>query len=77
MHLCPRCTHETVESLYTSPDPGVWDVLQCRRCLYTWRTTEPVRRTRADAYPEVFRLTPEAMSNAPEVPAVPPLRERT
>ncbi|MEU0966005.1 non-oxidative hydroxyarylic acid decarboxylases subunit D [Streptomyces sp. NPDC005917] len=54
---------------------AVWDVLQCHRCLYTWRTTEPARR-RADAYPEAFRLTPEAMANAPEVPAVPPLRDR-
>jgi hypothetical protein len=76
MPLCPRCAFETVGTLSTSPDPGVWDVLQCRRCFYTWRTTEAARRTRADAYPEVLRPTPETMADAPEVPAVPPLRDR-
>ncbi|CAM5396065.1 Phenolic acid decarboxylase subunit D OS=Streptomyces antimycoticus OX=68175 GN=SSPO_094110 PE=4 SV=1 [Streptomyces antimycoticus] len=39
-----------------------------------WRTTEPARRTRRDAYPEEFMLTPEDIGTAPEVPAVPPLR---
>ncbi|WP_307852418.1 non-oxidative hydroxyarylic acid decarboxylases subunit D [Streptomyces sp. RM99] len=38
---CPRCAHESVRTLYYSPVPGVWDVLQCGRCLYTWRTSEP------------------------------------
>ncbi|MGW4435240.1 non-oxidative hydroxyarylic acid decarboxylases subunit D [Streptomyces sp. NPDC004596] len=71
---CPRCAFETVTRLATSPVPGVWDVLQCGRCLYTWRTIEPARRTRRDAYPEAFRLTEDDIDNAIEVPAVPPLR---
>lgn len=70
---CPRCAFETVTRLATSPVPGVWDVLQCGRCLYTWRTIEPARRTRRDAYPEAFRLTESDIANAIEVPAVPPL----
>ncbi|RXS88171.1 hypothetical protein EST92_01245 [Streptomyces sp. TM32] len=37
--------------------PGVWDVLPRRTFLYPWRTTEPVRRTSRDAYPEEFRMT--------------------
>ncbi|MEU0859331.1 non-oxidative hydroxyarylic acid decarboxylases subunit D [Streptomyces griseofuscus] len=74
MPVCPRCAFETVETLHSSPVPGVWDVLQCGRCLYTWRTTEPVRRTRREAYPEQFRLTADDLEAAPEVPAVPPLR---
>ncbi|MGW5699322.1 non-oxidative hydroxyarylic acid decarboxylases subunit D, partial [Streptomyces asiaticus] len=37
------------------------------------RTSEPARRTRRDAYPEEFMLTPEDIGAAPEVPAVPPL----
>ncbi|MFF5945984.1 non-oxidative hydroxyarylic acid decarboxylases subunit D, partial [Streptomyces althioticus] len=28
MTICPRCAFETIEKLYTSPVPGVWDVLQ-------------------------------------------------
>ncbi|MFS4105265.1 MULTISPECIES: non-oxidative hydroxyarylic acid decarboxylases subunit D [Streptomyces] len=71
---CPRCAFEAVDTLHTSPVPGVWDVLQCRRCLYTWRTSEPARRTRREAYPEQFRMTPQDIENAPEVPALPPLR---
>ncbi|WP_307852422.1 MULTISPECIES: non-oxidative hydroxyarylic acid decarboxylases subunit D [Streptomyces] len=31
-------------------------------------------RTCRDAYPEAFRLSPEDMANAAEVPTVPPLR---
>jgi hypothetical protein len=71
---CPRCAFDVVGRLATSPVPGVWDVLQCDRCLYTWRTTEPARRTRRDAYPDNFKLTRADIDNAIEVPAVPPLR---
>ncbi|MEV5148102.1 non-oxidative hydroxyarylic acid decarboxylases subunit D [Streptomyces sp. NPDC052727] len=70
---CPRCDTETIATLATSPVPGVWDVLQCRRCLYTWRTTEPPRRTTRAHYPHEFRLTAADIDNAPEVPAIPPL----
>ncbi|MFH8658094.1 non-oxidative hydroxyarylic acid decarboxylases subunit D [Streptomyces afghaniensis] len=72
--ICPRCAHQTVDLVFSSPVPGVWDVLQCPQCLYMWRTSEPARRTRRDAYPELFRMTAEDIRNAPEVPAVPPLR---
>jgi vanillate/4-hydroxybenzoate decarboxylase subunit D len=72
--ICPRCACSTVEQQYTSPVPGVWDVLQCQQCLYMWRTTEPARRTRREAYPEQFRMTVEDIENAPEVPTIPPLR---
>lgn len=51
----------------------MWDVVQCGRCLYTWRTIEPARRTRRDAYPDSFKLTAQDIENAIEVPAVPPL----
>lgn len=72
--ICPRCAHETIDTLHSSPVPGVWDVLQCRQCLYCWRTSEPARRTRRDAYPDNFKMTLEDIRDAPEVPAVPPLR---
>ena len=71
--ICPRCAHTTIEKLYTSPVPGVWDVLQCQQCLYCWRTSEPARRTQRDAYPESFKMTADDIANAPEVPAIPPL----
>ncbi|CAM5640608.1 non-oxidative hydroxyarylic acid decarboxylases subunit D [Streptomyces fumanus] len=73
---CPRCAGDAVTTVTTSPVPGVWEVLQCPRCLYMWRTTEPERRTSRAAYPALFRLTEEDIASASEVPAVPPLRTR-
>jgi hypothetical protein len=72
--ICPRCAHDAVETITTSPVPGVWDVLQCARCLYMWRTSEPADRTTRDLYPPEFRVTAEDIERADEVPTVPPLR---
>ena len=71
--ICPRCEHNGIEKLHSSPVPGVWDVLQCELCLYTWRTSEPARRTRPEAYPAQFKVTAAAIANAPAVPIIPPL----
>ncbi|MFI5607738.1 non-oxidative hydroxyarylic acid decarboxylases subunit D [Amycolatopsis sp. NPDC051903] len=73
---CPRCDHPEVTNLADSPVPGVWHVLQCARCRYTWRTTEPKRRTDRATYPDAFRLTLADITSADEVPAVPPLESR-
>ncbi|MGL5445039.1 non-oxidative hydroxyarylic acid decarboxylases subunit D [Mycobacteroides stephanolepidis] len=73
-NICPCCAFEAVETVFTSPVPGAWDVLQCQRCLYCWRTSEPDRRTRRDAYPDSFKMTAQDIACAPEVPSVPPLR---
>lgn len=70
---CPRCAAAGIEHLATSPVPGVWDVLQCRNCRYTWRTTEPSGRTSRGAYPEAFRMTQDDIDGALPFPAVPPL----
>lgn len=72
--ICPRCAHTTIEQLHASPVPGVWTVLQCARCRYTWRTSEPERRTSREAYPASFRMTAEDIARAPQLPAIPPLR---
>ncbi|GAA4833833.1 non-oxidative hydroxyarylic acid decarboxylases subunit D [Saccharopolyspora rosea] len=71
--ICPRCAWEDVTTLAVSPVAGVWEVYQCARCLYTWRSTEPERRTSRDAYPEAFRMTQADIDAAPQVPTVPPL----
>ncbi|MDN3352195.1 non-oxidative hydroxyarylic acid decarboxylases subunit D [Actinomadura sp. DC4] len=72
--ICPRCAYRIVEEIFSSPIPDVWDVLQCRQCHYMWRTSEPARRTRRDAYPEAFRMTLDDIDGASEMPPVPPLR---
>jgi hypothetical protein len=52
-------------------------VFGCDTCFYTWRSTEPVENTNPDSYPEVFRMKPEDLGKLPEVPAVPPRRQKT
>ncbi|MEV6568585.1 non-oxidative hydroxyarylic acid decarboxylases subunit D [Streptomyces kronopolitis] len=74
--ICPRCACDAIATVATSPVPGVWDVLRCERCCYLWRSTEPARRTRREAYPVEFRMSGADLDNAPEVPAVPPLEAR-
>ncbi|CAL9339170.1 hypothetical protein SUDANB6_00234 [Streptomyces sp. enrichment culture] len=74
--ICPRCADAGVSTVAHSPQPGVWQVLQCARCLYMWRTTEPARRSRREDYPLRFRLTEHDIAAATEVPVVPPLRTR-
>lgn len=43
--ICPRCADEQIEVMAKSPVKDVWTVYQCQHCLYTWRDTEPLRRT--------------------------------
>lgn len=71
---CPRCAGESIAVLGHSAVPGLWDVLACRRCTYTWRTSEPAARTSAAAYPAKFALSEADIADAPEVPPVPDRR---
>ncbi|HCI4587143.1 TPA: hypothetical protein NO899_002108 [Klebsiella quasipneumoniae subsp. quasipneumoniae] len=71
--ICPRCADEKIDVMAKSPVKGVWAVYQCQHCLYTWRDTEPLRRTSREHYPEAFRMTQKDIDEAPQVPHVPPL----
>jgi hypothetical protein len=68
---CPRCTSPETEQLAGSPVPGAWTVTICRRCRYSWRSTEPLPNRSRDHYPDRFRLTQADIDAAPDVPAVP------
>ncbi len=74
--ICPRCADENITVMATSPVANVWIVYQCQHCLYTWRSTEPLRRTSREHYPAAFRITQKDIDTAPEVPTIPPLLER-
>jgi hypothetical protein len=63
--VCPRCAHETINQLYTSPVPRVWEVLQCAQCLTPGASPNPPR-TQRDSYPDEFKLTIEDIANAPK-----------
>lgn len=71
--ICPRCADAHIELMATSPVKGVWTVYQCQHCLYTWRDTEPLRRTSREHYPQAFRMTQKDIDDAPMVPSIPPL----
>ncbi|MCE0494691.1 non-oxidative hydroxyarylic acid decarboxylases subunit D [Vibrio salinus] len=71
--ICPRCGENNIEVLAKSQVPDVWEVYQCQHCLYTWRSTEPLRRISREHYPEKFKMTQEDIDNAPMVPSIPPL----
>ena len=62
---CPRCRGESITVLARLAVPGVWDVLFCQRCTYSWRTSEPTAQTSAAAYPARFALSEAEIANAP------------
>lgn len=74
--VCPRCGHEHLEVLYESPVSGVWTVMQCQTCLYSWRTSEPLRRSDRAHYPEPFQMSENELTHAEAIPPVPPLRRQ-
>ncbi|SHE32249.1 non-oxidative hydroxyarylic acid decarboxylases subunit D [Vibrio gazogenes] len=77
--ICPRCAHKEIMTLALSPVPDVWTVYQCQQCLYTWRSTEPLRRISREHFPDAFKMTQADIDNAlllPEVPPLLPVNER-
>jgi hypothetical protein len=74
---CPRCRSDATAVRAHSPVAGVWTVFGCNTCFYTWRSTEPARNTDPEQYPEIFRLNPADVATFPQVPAIPPLKQRS
>lgn len=69
--VCPRCRHDSTDILALSPIAGVWSVFQCKSCLYTWRSSEPARRSDPEHYPAQFRMNLSDIAHVEEIPAVP------
>ncbi|SFX53157.1 non-oxidative hydroxyarylic acid decarboxylases subunit D [Olsenella sp. kh2p3] len=66
---CPRCGDEHISTIAKSPVAGAWEVYECDRCYYSWRSTETPH------VDDVFKLTPEKIANLQVIPAVPPLED--
>ena len=64
---CPRCGHEEISTIATSPVEGAWEKYQCDVCMYSWRSTETPH------VDEVFKLTDEKIAKLQVIPPVPPL----
>ncbi len=65
--ICPRCADEQIEVMAKSPVKDVWTVYQCQHCLYTWRDTEPLRRTSRAQDPVSWRRAPAQSGDRPMV----------
>jgi len=64
---CPRCECESISTIATSPIEGVWEVYECDKCFYSWRSTETPHVA------DVFKLNDEKIANLQVIPPVPPL----
>jgi vanillate/4-hydroxybenzoate decarboxylase subunit D len=66
---CPRC--DAVETELMTKAPDAWEIYLCRRCTYTWRTSEPEPFLHHDKYDSRFRLKPEQLARFAPFPPVP------
>lgn len=64
---CPRCDHEHIEIIATSPVGNVWQVYECMDCFYSWRSTETPNVHKK------FKLTKEQIAGLQVIPPIPPL----
>ena len=75
--ICPRCDSKTTELQFKSPVEGVWEIYRCTTCLFSWRTTEPETITDPEKFDPIFKVKPEDLPNAPMMPGIPPLRDKS
>lgn len=68
MKPCPRCNGET-RIMTKSPVGDVWEVYVCKKCFYSWRSTE-----HKVILPQ-FKLTDEKIATMQMIPPIPPLKE--
>lgn len=64
---CPRCGSDLVDKITDSPVGKVWEVYMCKKCYFSWRSTEKI-----SILPK-FMLDDEKIANLQVVPPVPPL----
>ena len=74
--ICPRCDSATTELQFKSPVEGVWEIYRCTTCLFSWRTSEPVTITAPEKFDPLFKVKPEDLPGFPEMPGIPPLRNK-
>ncbi|MGB9662930.1 MAG: non-oxidative hydroxyarylic acid decarboxylases subunit D [Moorellaceae bacterium] len=73
--ICPRCDSDTAEKMVSSPVGNVWEVYVCRKCWFSWRSTEDTSITDPAKYNKKFKLTDEMIQNMMVIPPIPPLKE--
>lgn len=66
---CPRCEHDEIKTIATSPVGKVWEVYCCQKCFYSWRSTENITILNK------FKLDDEKIANMGVIPPIPPLKK--
>jgi len=74
---CPRCDSQQTQLVSKSPVAGAWVIYNCPVCFYSWRSSEPEYATSAEHYNPHFKIRLEDIPHFPEVPSIPPLREKS
>jgi vanillate/4-hydroxybenzoate decarboxylase subunit D len=55
--ICLRCLKDSAEKIAEAPDrSGAWEVYYCRRCNYSWRSSEEISITNPDKRDPAFQL---------------------
>ena len=66
---CPRCNHDDIKTIATSPVGDVWEIYCCQKCWYSWRSTENIH------IQDKFKLDDKKISDMQIIPPIPPLDE--
>lgn len=67
---CRRCGSEKISKIADSPVRNVWEIYQCDKCNYSWRSTEPD----IEILP-VFKLDDKQIDEMQLIPPIPPLKK--
>ena len=55
--ICVRCLRDTARKVAEAPDrSGVWEIYYCKRCNYSWRSTEEEQITVLEKRDPEFQL---------------------
>lgn len=66
---CPRCKHNDIKTIAKSPVGNVWEVYCCKKCYYSWRSTE------VPQIMEKFLLDDAKIAAMQIIPPIPALKQ--
>jgi len=74
MMMCLRCLNDTAEKIAEAPDrSGEWEVYYCKRCNYSWRSSEEAEITTLEKRDPQFQLGGVDLDALQVLNPIPPL----
>lgn len=72
---CLRCLKDTAEKIAAAPDgSGEWEVYYCKRCNYSWRSSEEDEITVLEKRDPEFQLEDVDLDSLQVLNPIPPLK---